>query len=251
MINTIVIEDQKQGGEGLAHSLSGMTNDVYVTTRLGSVRESIEYLSRQPVADLIFSDIQLEDGLAFEIFKQQGIRIPIIFITGYDKFMLNVFEYNCIDYITKPVDKESLEKALNKYRALEKHFTNHNAINRLLRNAGNHKKKRIIVRKRLENISLRLEDVVIFYTKHKIVHVIDRLGNKYLANTNLGELEEELDSHTFFRANRQYIVNINFIRGYKSYERVKLMVELTLPELNHTIIVSQETAPLFRKWILL
>jgi DNA-binding LytR/AlgR family response regulator len=249
MINAIIIEDERPALEGLVQTLSSIADDVHIAARLSSVRESIEYLSQQPVADLIFSDVQLGDGLSFEIFNQSGIRVPVIFITGYDEFMLNAFEYNGIDYLLKPVDKESLSKALNKYRMLEKHFTDHHSISKLLQYIGNHKKKRMIVKKGLENISLRLEDVVLFYTENKIVYVIDRWGKKYLADKNLAELEEDLDTNIFFRANRQYIININFVRGFKSYEKVKLMIDLTLPELNHCIIVSQEMAPQFKEWM--
>lgn len=101
----------------------------------------------------------------------------------------------------------------------------------------------------MENISLLLDDVVLFYTENKIVYVIDRFGKKYLADKNLGELEEDLDQAIFFRANRQYIVNINFIRGFKAYEKVKLILELSLPEINHNVIISQEMAPHFREWM--
>lgn len=249
MINAIIIEDERPAMESLISSLNAIADDIQVTARLSSVKDSIEYLSQQPAADLIFSDVQLGDGLSFEIFNQTGIRIPVIFITGYDEFMLNAFEYNGIDYLLKPVDKESLQKALNKYRMLEKHFTNHTSITNLLQYIGNHKKKRILVKKGMENISLRLEDVVLFYTENKIVYVIDRWSKKYLADKNLSELEEELDASTFFRANRQYIININYVRGFKSYEKVKLMVDLTIPDINHAIIVSQETAPQFREWM--
>ncbi|HEX7844726.1 MAG TPA: LytTR family DNA-binding domain-containing protein, partial [Chitinophagaceae bacterium] len=186
---------------------------------------------------------------SFEIFDHTSNRIPVIFITGYDEFMLNAFEYNGIDYLLKPVEKDGLQKALAKYRMLEKHFAGQYSLSNLLQYIGNHKKKRIVVKKGMENISLRLEDTVLFYTENKIVYVIDRFGKKYLTDKNLGELEETLDENIFFRANRQYIVNINFIKGFKSYEKVKLQIDLTLPELNHNIIVSQETAPQFREWM--
>lgn len=89
----------------------------------------------------------------------------------------------------------------------------------------------------------------LFYTENKIVYVIDKSSKKYLSDKNLSELEEELDPELFFRANRQYIVNINYVKGYKAYEKVKLQVDLTLPEINHCIIISQETTPAFRKWM--
>jgi DNA-binding LytR/AlgR family response regulator len=107
----------------------------------------------------------------------------------------------------------------------------------------------LLVKKGLENISLLLEDVVLFFTENKIVYVIDKTGRKYLIDKNLSDLEVELDNKTFFRVNRQYIININYIRSFKAYERVKLQIELTVTDLNYFIVVSQETAPLFRKWI--
>ena len=249
MLNAVIIEDERPALESLLNTLSSVTDDVQVTARLGSVKESIEFLSQPNAVDLIFSDVQLSDGLSFEIFNKGNIRIPVIFITGYDEFMLNAFEYNGIDYLLKPVDKESLSKALVKYKMLEKHFTNHHSLANLMQYIGNHKKRRMIVKKGMENISLRLDDVVLFYTENKIVYVLDRWGKKYLADKNLSEMEEELDEATFFRANRQYIININFIRGFKAYEKVKLIVDLTLPDLNHCVIVSQEMAPQFREWM--
>jgi DNA-binding LytR/AlgR family response regulator len=111
------------------------------------------------------------------------------------------------------------------------------------------RKTRILVQKGLENILLKLEDIVLFYTENKVVYVVDRLEKKYLTDSNLLELEEELDPLVFFRANRQYIININFIKSFRAYEKVKIKLDLNLTELNHCIIVSQETAPHFRKWI--
>jgi DNA-binding LytR/AlgR family response regulator len=249
MLNAVIIEDERPALESLLTTLSTVTDDIQVIARLGSVKESIDYLSQPNNVDLIFSDVQLNDGLSFEIFNKGNIRIPVIFITGYDEFMLNAFEYNGIDYLLKPVDKESLSKALIKYKMLEKHFTNHHSLHNLMQYIGNHKKKRIIVKKGMENISLRLDDVALFYTENKIVYVLDRWGKKYLADKNLAELEEDLDETSFFRANRQYIININFIRGFKSYEKVKLILDLTLPDVNHCIIISQEMAPQFREWM--
>lgn len=249
MLNAVIIEDEKPAMESLISTLASIADDVQITARLSSVRESIEYLSQQPAVDIIFSDVQLGDGLSFEIFNPGQIRIPVIFITCYDEFMMNAFDYNGIDYLLKPVDKTELQKALTKYRMLEKHFTDHHSLNSLLQYVGDHKKKRILVRKGMESISLRLDDLVLFYTENKIVYAIDRWGKKYMSENNLSELEEQLDQTSFFRANRQYIININFIRGFKPYEKVKLQVDLTIPELNHCIIVSQELAPQFREWM--
>ena len=111
-------------------------------------------------------------------------------------------------------------------------------------------RKRLIVKKGIENIALKVEDIALIYTVDKLVFVIDgQTGKKYTTDKKLVELEAELNPDVFFRANRKYIVSINFIKGFKPFEKVKIQVFLTLPDLNHEIIVSQESAKYFRKWI--
>jgi len=122
-------------------------------------------------------------------------------------------------------------------------------LSNFLQNFSHQKKTRLLVKKGLENISLLLEDIVLFFTENKIVYVIDKTGRKYLVDKNLSDMEADLDNKIFFRVNRQYIINLHYIRSFKAYERVKLQVELTVTDLNYFIVVSQETAPLFRKWI--
>jgi two-component system, LytTR family, response regulator len=249
MLKTIIIEDEKTARQSLINVLLNMDVNATIVAQLSSVRESVEYFLTAPEADLIFCDVQLEDGLSFEIFSKVEIRTPVIFITGYDQFVMNAFEYNGIDYLLKPVSEHELQKAISKYKKLEKHFNDQPSISNLVQYVNARKKTRLIVKKGLENISLRLEDIVLFFTENKIVYVVDKWGKKYLVDKNLGELEEDLDDSIFFRANRQYIININYIKGFKSYEKVKLQVDLALPELNYCIIISQETAPAFRKWM--
>jgi DNA-binding LytR/AlgR family response regulator len=111
------------------------------------------------------------------------------------------------------------------------------------------KKTRLIVRKGAENIALRVEEIAFIYRDNTIIVAVDKEEKKYLCDRNLSALEEELDEAMFFRANRKYLVNIQFIRGFKTFEKVKLEVSLSLSTCNHNIIVSQETAPLFKKWI--
>lgn len=134
---------------------------------------------------------------------------------------------------------------------------NENAVYRrtndlFIANAPSYKEKkqktRLLVQKGVENILLKMDDIVLFYTENKIVYVIDRFEKKYLIYSHLSEIEEDLDPLVFFRANRQFIISINFIKSFRAYEKVKIKVDMT-PEANHWIIISQETAPDFRKWI--
>ncbi len=111
------------------------------------------------------------------------------------------------------------------------------------------KRTRLIVQRGIENFAIRVEEIAFVYTEKKIFYVIDHCGMKYICDKNLSELENELDQSLFFRANRQYLININFVRAFKPLQKVKLQVELKLPASSHAIIVSQETAPLFKRWI--
>ncbi|MGN6421287.1 MAG: LytTR family DNA-binding domain-containing protein [Pseudobacter sp.] len=115
--------------------------------------------------------------------------------------------------------------------------------------AVHRRRSRLLLRKGLENIPVKMEDIALFYTENKIVYALDRLGKKYIADKKLGELETELNTDMFFRANRQYIIGLNFIKGFKPFEKVKLQVDLTVSEAQHLVIISQETAPAFRKWM--
>lgn len=253
MLKVIIIEDEAAALENLINALSNVRPSLQVQATLTSVKEGIEYLSgNNHGADLIFSDVQLPDGLSFEIYHATNTHIPVIFITGYDEFMTNAFEYNGIDYLLKPVSADELSKAIRKYEMLEQHFApahhSNGGLSKMLQQFGRYK-NRIMVRKGVENIPLKLEDVALFYTENKVVYIVDRQGKKYMGDKNLTELEDELHPEQFFRANRQYIINIDYVKGFKAYEKVKLQVDLVLTELPHTIIVSQETAPAFRKWI--
>ena len=253
MIKAVIIEDEKKASDYLSTMLKEVDPEISILKVLDSVESGIHFLSDNGKVDVIFSDVQLTDGLSFAIFEKVNNTAPVVFITGYDRFMLDAFENNGIDYLLKPIDKDALEKALRKYKGLERHFTHEKAdeaMSQLLQYMNGGKRKRILVRKGIENITMPLNDIVLFYTENKIVHAIDKNGRKFMVDKNLSDLEEDLDDKTFFRANRQYILNINYIKSFKPYERVKLWVDLTLPDLDHSIIVSQETAPVFRKWLL-
>jgi DNA-binding LytR/AlgR family response regulator len=252
MLNAIIIEDERPAMEVLVKTLSEVSTEVHIKARLGSVKESIEYITGHPDADIIFSDVQLSDGLSFDIFSQTGVQIPVIFITGYDDYMMMAFENNGIDYLMKPVNKTDLDKALMKYNKLQTHFSHTMAnapIANLERFINGRKKTRLLVKRGMENIAVRLEDIALIYTQNKLVYVMDRCSKKYVSDKTLSELEEELDNTIFFRVNRQYIININYVKSFKAHEKVKLLIDITIPEINHSIVISQETAPAFRKWM--
>ena len=252
MLNALIIEDEQPAMEVLVKKLSEVSTAVNIKARLNSVKESIEYITVHPEADIIFSDVQLADGLSFDIFSQTGVQSPVIFTTGYDDYMMMAFENNGIDYLLKPVETADLEKSLLKYNKLQEHFSTSNVqapVENLLKFVSQRKKTRLLVKKGMENIALKLEDIALIYTQNKLVYVIDNSSKKYIADKTLSELEDELDDTIFFRVNRQYIININYVKSFKTFEKVKLLIDISIPDVNHSIVISQETAPAFRKWM--
>lgn len=152
----------------------------------------------------------------------------------------------------KKIGENELRKSQQPHRVLPTHFAgNEIGYSKIVYLPEKKKRTRLVVQKGIENISMPLEDIALFYTEKKIVYAIDQAGKKYMTEKNLSSLQEELDESAFFRANRQYIVNINHIKSFKPYEKVKLKIDMRPQELNehYYIIISQETAPAFRKWI--
>ena len=248
-MKVLIIEDEKPAIENLVEGLLVIDENFQVTGICDSVQESIQWLSQHPQPDMIFMDIQLSDVLSFNIFKSCVITCPIVFTTAYDKYLTQAFDYNSIDYLLKPINQDKLRNAIRKYKNLQSYFVNNHSA--LLDYLNNHdkKKSRILVKRGMEFQAVRVEDVVYFFTEHKLVFLVDKENRKYLAEkNNLSELEEELDKNLFYRANRKYIINANFVKRFKPLDRSKLSVELILP-LNEEIVISQENSSSFKKWI--
>ncbi|HEU4472316.1 MAG TPA: LytTR family DNA-binding domain-containing protein [Flavisolibacter sp.] len=252
MLHAVIIEDEKHIADLLVSRLREIKPSMEIRAILNSVQETIDYFSHHAGAiDIIFSDIQLGDGLSFEAFQKIKLSIPIIFITCYDQFMIESLEHNSLDYLLKPVRKKDLESAILKYEQLEKHFLSRtDAVKDLLQGLQRHK-KRLLVKYRHESVPMLVESIVLFHSQKKLTHATDQLGRRYIIEKNLAELEALLDPSIFFRANRQHIININFIKGFRSYERVKIQVDMQInnPHADNVVVISQETAGAFRKWV--
>lgn len=249
MIRAIIVEDEKIALENLLQLIRLTEEPVNVLATMETVEESVQWLSNNPAPDLIFMDIQLKDGLSFSIFEKVKINVPVIFITAFDHYMIKAFDHSGIEYLLKPIDEKELGKAISKYKNLKSHFLQHyEQLVDFFSAKDNNRKTRIVVKKGIEFQSIPLEDVAYFFTEQKVSFLVTGEGKKYLVDKTLKELEEELDRKIFYRANRKYIININFTKSYRSYDKIKIQVELTIP-VNEEIIISQESAVDFRKWI--
>ena len=206
----IIIEDERRFADDLEASIRQLTKEVTDVTQLHSVRESIDYFSGASAPDLIFSDIQLGDGLSFEIFLQVKVAAPVIFCTAYDEYALEAFKANGIDYILKPFTTEMLLDALNKYRQLKEVFSAndespYHAVLQLLSERNTQRVSSILVYQQDKIIPIKLEDIALFYLEHDVTRLITFSGKVFFPNKKLDELEK-LTGQYFFRANRQFLV---------------------------------------------
>ncbi len=219
MLKVVIIEDEQPAIENLIYELKYIEFKFKVAGILKSVEESIIWFKEKDVeVDLIFMDIHLADGLSFNIFKSVNIYTPVIFITAYDKYLLSSLEHNGIDYLLKPICSDKLRQSITKFYNLKTHFTT-NYLQSFNGNNGESRtilKDRIIVKKGIEFQSIKAEDVACFYTEHKLIFLVDKDGKKYMAHANnLTDLMAQLNKKIFFRANRKYNNNINFIKKNK------------------------------------
>lgn len=244
----LIIEDEEPASERIIAMVREFDPSTHILATLRSVKESVDWLTHHAAPDLIIVDIQLNDGLSLDIFKTIPVPTPLIFTTAYDEYLMKAFEFNSIDYLLKPIQKEKFHHSLAKYLKLKQHFTgNLVSLFEQLKEGPAVPPQRLVVKKGADFISVKTEDVAYFYTEHKIVFLVDNVGKRYIVDKPLAELEEELDKALFCRVNRKYIVHINAIVKFKPHEKGKVLLELK-PPVDEEVIVSQENASAFKQW---
>jgi len=245
-MKVLIIEDELLAQAKLESMLKSLDKSIEILAKINSVQEALKWISIHPAPDLAFVDIQLSDDHSFEIFRKLPVNFPVIFTTAYDKYLLESFEFNSIDYLLKPITEEKLKRSLDKVKKLEYHFIQGNIL-RLIGKPESPSKSRIVAKKGNEFIALELDDVAYFYTEHKLVFVKDFAGRQLIVDKNLGDLESTLDKNRFFRLNRKFIAQVKAIERFKP-DKGKIRIYLR-PEMKEEIHVSKETAPEFRLWI--
>ena len=247
-MKVVIIEDEKPAADKLCNALVKYDRDLQVIIVLKSISESLQWLRTNLMPDLVFMDIELADGLSFKIFEEVTITCPIIFTTAYDDYWQEAFEHNSIDYLLKPIKQEKLETALAKYESLQKHFAQN--LQQLLsqKSSGNGIKKRFLVKRGIDYISIKTEEIAYFYATHKVVCLVDTKGNKFILDQSLSDLEKQIDPVLFYRVNRKYLIHINAIKKMKSYPKSKIQLEI-VPPVAEEIIISQENVASFKDWI--
>lgn len=245
-----IIEDEKHTAEDLAETIIEIDSTINIVAILGSVEEAIMYFKKNGKPDLIFSDIQLGDGLSFEIFNAIPISTPVIFCTAYDEYALNAFKANGIDYVLKPFTKKTIANTLFKYKELKKSLLqaeNYERILGLFKSNESQKQASVLVYIKDKILPLKISEIAVFYVENKITHLITFNQKTYAINKTLEELES-LTGSSFYRANRQYLVNREAILEASQYFARKLALNLSIP-FNERITISKEKAPEFLNWL--
>lgn len=250
-MNIIIIEDEKPAARLLQRKVEKL--DLQVNQMLHSVEESINWFQNNPHPDLIFLDIQLSDGLSFEIFETMDIKSAVIFTTAYDEYALRAFKLNSIDYLLKPIDEEDLEVAVSKFKNQFQKNTisllDFEAIKKMLVNPIDREyKKRFTIKMGQQLKMVNIEDVECFYSENKgtYIHTFD--NRDYLLDNTLEQLESELDPKEFYRVSRKFIIPMKGIKEIQMHSNSRLKVILPTYK-DDEVIVAREKVGDFKTWL--
>ena len=231
--------------------LSRCRYQVEIVDVIDTVQYAVSYLSNFNEFDLIISDIQLADGISFEIFSKVQLDTPVIFATAYDEYMLQAFKVNSIEYLLKPFDEEDLEEALNKYQNLFKNNRSISslALEELLQSLEKKKyKERFLVKKSKELVIVPIEKVSYFYSQDGYVHMVTEDDHTHLVEFTLDNLNDVLAPEHFFRINRKFFISTKCISKVHNYFNSRLKLDLR-PRSKMDVIVSREKVTAFKNWL--
>jgi two-component system, LytTR family, response regulator LytT len=250
-MNIIIIEDEKPAARLLQRKVEKL--GLHVNQMLHSVEDSINWFNNNQHPDLIFLDIQLSDGLSFEIFEKINIKSAVIFTTAYDEYALRAFKLNSIDYLLKPIDEEELSIAVSKFKnQFQKSFVSSldfEAIKKMLVNPIDREyKKRFTIKMGHQLKMILIDEVECFYSENKgtYLHTFD--GRDYLLDITLEQLENELDPKDFYRVSRKFIIPMKGIKEIQMYSNSRLKVILPTYK-DDEVIVAREKVGDFKTWL--
>ncbi|MFA0960644.1 LytR/AlgR family response regulator transcription factor [Roseivirga sp. BDSF3-8] len=252
MINVLIIEDEQPAVRHLQKLLERHAPDAEVCGALDTVEGAIKWFKENDSPDLILSDIRLADGLSFDIFKEVQVKAPIIFTTAYDRFAIQAFKLNSVDYLLKPIDGQELEAALDKYRGMKPAkspaIPDLEQLASSLQQLTRGYKGRFVVRIGERLKAIETTDILYFYSKDKITFMKTADGKRHVTDYTLEQLEQQLDPAEFFRISRQYIIRFEAIEDMVYYSSTKLKLTLNHQE-EKDVFVSRQRLHDFKEWL--
>jgi len=247
-MKVMIAEDEKLATERLLTLLNRYDPDIEVVACPESVEETVHYLKHHPHPDLLLLDIQLSDGLSFEIFRQVNFTRPVIFTTAYDQYALDAFRLLSVDYILKPVTQETLAAAINKFRSWSQLFSppDLNKLSPVLPVVRY--KKRFLGKVGQRLFFINADRIAFFQADNKIVYLVDKEGNRYVVDATMEQLSDLLDPRQFFRLNRRFIVSVEAILQVKPYYNGRLKLTVMGYGATDDVVVSRDRVPEFKTW---
>jgi two-component system, LytTR family, response regulator LytT len=247
----LIVEDELPAQKRLVKLVQEVIQESEIAGTCSSVESAIAWFREYPMPDLVFMDVQLADGRSFEIFDDVQVSAPVIFVTAYDQYAIDAFRVHSIDYILKPVTRESLEQAWEKLGAMRKTLAGPADYREKLQGiqgGARSWKKRFVIRFGEHIRTIPTEEVAYFYTEHKVNFLVSRDGRKLPVEFNLDHLESMLDPEQFFRINRQYIIGIQSIAEMRAFTKGRVLIHMN-PPAQHETIVSVERSAAFKQWL--
>jgi two-component system, LytTR family, response regulator LytT len=248
-MRVLMFEDEALTADRLIILLKKYDPDIEILAVLESVKQGIKWFQENPNPDLIFMDIHLSDGSSFEIFAEVKINTPIIFTTAYDKYAIQAFKVNSIDYLLKPIDFEELKAAISKFENLKANPLHDIDIYKdFLHQIMKPYKKRFLIKTGEQLKYINTEDIAYFMYDESLVFAYANNSKRFIVDQSIGMLENLLDPDDFYRINRKFIISLKSIAQIHTYFNSRLKLRLT-PDIQTDVIVSREKALGFKKWL--
>lgn len=247
-MKVLILEDENLAAETMARMLTEADKDIEIVDSLRSVESATEWLIKNPHPDLIVSDVQLLDGLCFEIFNRVKVDKPVIFTTAFDQYAIRAFEVHSIDYLLKPVQQSKLEQSLKKLKSRSQQPVKFEEVLSYLKSQQQEFKSRFMVRIGQRILAIPVENVAYFSSESKLTYIVTSDNKRYPFDLPLDEVDQQLDPKIFFRINRQYIVRFSAIAEIHPYFKGRIKLKLN-PDQPDEIVVSSERTPEFKKWL--
>ncbi|KAA6436703.1 response regulator transcription factor [Dyadobacter flavalbus] len=245
----LIIEDEKPAARRLAQLITEKLPEAEIYGNIDTVTSAVEWLNKNPHPDLVFLDIQLADGISFEIFEKVKVTAPIIFCTAYDQYAIKAFKLNSIDYLLKPVDPDELAQALNKFQSGRKApAVSLDEIRNLIHNTQKTFKNRFLVKTGERIQTVDVQEIAFFFSEDKATLLQTRQGKKFIIDYTLDELENMVSPDSFFRLNRKYISSVAAIKDVFTYSGSRLKIHLENCT-DNDILISREKMGPFKSWL--
>lgn len=249
-MRAVIIEDEIIAAESLKELILQIDDSIEIVTTLQTIEDSVEWLENNECPDLLFVDIHLADGSSFSIFEKTEVRCPIIFTTAYDEYALKAFELNSIDYLLKPISKDGLQRALDKYKHLKGYNEDYkHLISQIVSKVTkpDSYKEYFLVPERDKLVPLAVKDIAYIYIDFKVVKAVTFSEKVYYMNNTLEELMDVLNPKDFFRANRQFIISHQSVKDVSLWFGNKISVNMKVP-IDEKILISKARVTEFKKW---